>query len=219
MDKYYYINSTNQQVGPVSPQDFKRYGINKNTLVWKQGMNNWMRAGLIPQLANYLQHQGTPQTTSKSKKGLMIGMAVFGVLLLGFIFLIVLANIVSPGEDAPDESEFIIVEDMQANDSIMMWKALAEEYMERGKEDAAYIKESIPLVRKRLQYTIEYGNEDAFSKYFREQELNGLNSKVELINSWLNQMFICYQKENYKGVMEYANAIEKQKLEIRKIIE
>ena len=57
------------------------------------------------------------------------------------------------------------------------------------------------------------------NKYLREQELNGLNSKVELINSWLNQMFICYQKENYKGVMEYANAIEKQKLEIRKIIE
>ena len=39
MDKYYYVDSKGVQAGPISPIEFKRFGINNDTLVWKQGMS------------------------------------------------------------------------------------------------------------------------------------------------------------------------------------
>ena len=60
MDKYFYLNSRNEQVGPVSPEEFSRLGINESSMVWKQGMANWMRAGQIPELIQYVRGGGTP---------------------------------------------------------------------------------------------------------------------------------------------------------------
>lgn len=55
MDRYFYLNSNNEQSGPVSPTDFNRYGITETTMIWKQGMSNWMRAGQIPELSQYFR--------------------------------------------------------------------------------------------------------------------------------------------------------------------
>lgn len=55
MEKYFYFNSNNEQAGPVSPTEFHRYGINESTMIWKQGMPNWMRAGQIPELTQYFR--------------------------------------------------------------------------------------------------------------------------------------------------------------------
>ncbi|MBR1800105.1 MAG: CD225/dispanin family protein [Bacteroidaceae bacterium] len=55
MDRYFYLNSNNEQSGPVSPADFNRYGITETTMIWKQGMPNWMRAGQIPELSQYFR--------------------------------------------------------------------------------------------------------------------------------------------------------------------
>lgn len=55
MERYFYLNSNNEQAGPVSPMDFGRYGINESTMIWKQGMSNWMRAGQIPELSQYFR--------------------------------------------------------------------------------------------------------------------------------------------------------------------
>lgn len=54
MDKYFIQNSSNEQVGPISPEEFSHYGVNENTMVWKQGMQNWMRAGQISELSGFL---------------------------------------------------------------------------------------------------------------------------------------------------------------------
>lgn len=53
MERYYYLNSNNEQAGPVSPDEFSRYGVTESTMIWKQGMQNWIRAGQIPELSQY----------------------------------------------------------------------------------------------------------------------------------------------------------------------
>lgn len=60
MDKYFYLNSDNQQAGPVFPTEFSRYGISETTMIWKQGMPNWMRAGQIPELSQYFRPTPPP---------------------------------------------------------------------------------------------------------------------------------------------------------------
>ena len=60
MEKYFYLNSKNEQVGPVSPEDFTRLGINEGSMVWKQGMKEWMRAGHISELSPYFKATPPP---------------------------------------------------------------------------------------------------------------------------------------------------------------
>lgn len=60
MEKYFYLNSNNEQAGPVSPTDLNRYGITENTMVWRPGMPNWMRAGQIPELSQFLSSTTPP---------------------------------------------------------------------------------------------------------------------------------------------------------------
>lgn len=60
MERFFYLNSNNEQAGPVAPEDFGRYGINERTMIWKQGMPNWMRAGQLPELAPYLSSSTPP---------------------------------------------------------------------------------------------------------------------------------------------------------------
>lgn len=55
MERYFYLNPNNEQADPVSPADFNRYGINESTMIWKQGMPNWMRAGQVPELSQYFR--------------------------------------------------------------------------------------------------------------------------------------------------------------------
>lgn len=60
MDKYFYLNSQGQQVGPIAPSDFARNGVSEETMVWKQGMANWMRAGQIPELSQFFRPMTPP---------------------------------------------------------------------------------------------------------------------------------------------------------------
>lgn len=54
MKEYFYLDSNNQQQGPVSPTLFPQLGVNRNTMVWCAGMDNWVPAGDIPELHDYL---------------------------------------------------------------------------------------------------------------------------------------------------------------------
>ena len=47
---YYYINSAGQQAGPVPADQLAANGITANTLVWKDGMNEWTKASDVPEL-------------------------------------------------------------------------------------------------------------------------------------------------------------------------
>ena len=60
MDGYFYLNSNNEKAGPVVPTEFDRYGINENTMIWKEGMSNWIKAGQIPELSQYFRLSPPP---------------------------------------------------------------------------------------------------------------------------------------------------------------
>jgi len=60
MDSYYYLNANNEQAGPISPEDFKTYGITRDTMVWKLGMANWTKAGEVFELSQYFKAATPP---------------------------------------------------------------------------------------------------------------------------------------------------------------
>lgn len=50
MNRYFYIDSEGKQKGTFSPEELKSENIKKDTLVWTQGMNEWMRASDVAEL-------------------------------------------------------------------------------------------------------------------------------------------------------------------------
>lgn len=54
MEEYYYIMPDNKRGGPVLPERFAEKGITADTLVWKQGLDDWTPAGKIEELKPYV---------------------------------------------------------------------------------------------------------------------------------------------------------------------
>lgn len=44
MNRYFYIDAEGKQKGTFSPEELRREGIKRDTLVWTQGMKQWKRA-------------------------------------------------------------------------------------------------------------------------------------------------------------------------------
>lgn len=49
--QYYYVDNNGFQAGPVYPKEFGKLGVNKNTLVWRNGMTKWLPAGQLSELS------------------------------------------------------------------------------------------------------------------------------------------------------------------------
>ena len=63
MENYFYLNEKNEQKGPVSPEELISNGVTRNTLVWKNGMAQWLPAGEVPELAKWFTNAtSTPST-------------------------------------------------------------------------------------------------------------------------------------------------------------
>jgi uncharacterized membrane protein YhaH (DUF805 family) len=63
MNVYFYSDDGNQR-GPVSFDDLKKAGIGKDTLVWRDGFDDWQEAGSVPELRS-LFIESPLQTISK----------------------------------------------------------------------------------------------------------------------------------------------------------
>lgn len=50
MENYFYLNEQREQKGPCSSEELLQHGIQPNTLVWKNGMADWMPAGEVEEL-------------------------------------------------------------------------------------------------------------------------------------------------------------------------
>lgn len=61
MHEYYYVDANNKQAGPVRPADFAKHGIRQDTLIWRNGLQTWMKAGSLPELQPYFQPAAQPQ--------------------------------------------------------------------------------------------------------------------------------------------------------------
>ena len=56
----YYIMYNGQQMGPMPADQLRNYGLNPQSMVWAEGMPNWVPASAVPELAPMLGAQ--PQT-------------------------------------------------------------------------------------------------------------------------------------------------------------
>src|SRR5690554_6614657 len=50
MNHYFFIDETGKQRGTFSPEELRRENIKRETLVWTQGMEQWMRADAVTEL-------------------------------------------------------------------------------------------------------------------------------------------------------------------------
>jgi len=53
MNEYFYLDAQNNRQGPVAGNLLPAHGATAETLVWKQGMTDWIPAGQVPELAEY----------------------------------------------------------------------------------------------------------------------------------------------------------------------
>lgn len=59
MKEYYYLEN-NQQKGPVSLENLRALNINRKTLVWAEGMSDWLPAGQVAEIASALPPVAPP---------------------------------------------------------------------------------------------------------------------------------------------------------------
>ena len=60
MKHYFYVGSDGQQKGPIPADSLKAYGITPDTLVWCDGMTNWVKASDVAELAPLFAVPPTP---------------------------------------------------------------------------------------------------------------------------------------------------------------
>lgn len=66
MQKYHYTDGTNT-FGPFSIDELKYKGITGDTLVWTEGMPNWVLARQVPELVSIIQESDRPYFTADSQ--------------------------------------------------------------------------------------------------------------------------------------------------------
>lgn len=60
MNSYYYAGHDCQPYGPIEASQLKNYGVTRETLVWCDGMENWAKAGDVPELAPLFTNMPPP---------------------------------------------------------------------------------------------------------------------------------------------------------------
>ena len=58
-EKYFYLDSVGQQKGPVGINELGRFDIMPTTMVWKQGLAEWVQAKTLPEFQAYFAASGT----------------------------------------------------------------------------------------------------------------------------------------------------------------
>lgn len=56
----YFISKNNQNVGPMTPEQLVQQGLTPNSMVWAEGMPEWVPASQVPELAPYLGAPARP---------------------------------------------------------------------------------------------------------------------------------------------------------------
>ncbi len=95
---YYYYEKDGEQLGPFSIEELKLNRINKNTLVWTEGMDEWAKAKTLIELKDILISlppklpKKQDVTTKPVRKHLNLEASFAGALLLflGFGYLVLI---------------------------------------------------------------------------------------------------------------------------------
>jgi hypothetical protein len=67
-DLYYFVDREGQQRGPVAMKFLKVNGVNGETLVWKNGMEQWQKVKFVPELSFLVTPPPIPQGEPEVKK-------------------------------------------------------------------------------------------------------------------------------------------------------
>ncbi|MCM1005666.1 MAG: CD225/dispanin family protein [Prevotella sp.] len=141
MNQYYYVASDNKSYGPVTPDQFARYGINGRTLVCPVGGTSWVPASNIPELRQYLDggyqqpyqqhyHQAPPYNPQQPNPGYppsshmvwAILVTIFCCLPFGIVAIVKASNVSSLWyQGRYDES----IQNSNDAKKWCMWSALA----------------------------------------------------------------------------------------------
>lgn len=68
MKEYFYIDSKNQQIGPIAEDRLLAAGIQRHTLVWCQGMANWTQADTVPELRRCFEEEEAQKKTKENEE-------------------------------------------------------------------------------------------------------------------------------------------------------
>lgn len=62
---YYYLDADMRQVGPVSLDDLVAAGVTSDTMVWHEGLEEWAKAGNLPEVVKAMERKARPATPEK----------------------------------------------------------------------------------------------------------------------------------------------------------
>ena len=65
---YYYLDADMRQVGPVSLDDLVAAGVTGDTMVWHEGLEEWAKAGNLPEVVKAMERKARPATPEKPEK-------------------------------------------------------------------------------------------------------------------------------------------------------
>lgn len=65
---YYYLDADMRQVGPVSLDDLVAAGVKGDTMVWHEGLEEWAKAGNLPEVVKAMERKARPATPATPEK-------------------------------------------------------------------------------------------------------------------------------------------------------
>lgn len=84
----YYLHDGDEQHGPFSLDDLKTKFITKETPVWREGLNDWTKAGMLDELSSLFA--SVPPSFKKpplpAKSNFRIGKALIAVFIIASLF-------------------------------------------------------------------------------------------------------------------------------------
>lgn len=60
MKEYYYLDAQNERKGPITKEELLSQNLDKETLVWREGLENWTPIKDIAELAEAIRHKTPP---------------------------------------------------------------------------------------------------------------------------------------------------------------
>ena len=82
MPKYYYIKD-GEKIGPFSLKELKDKDIKKSTLVWKEGLDNWLKARKLEEV-NELITTDPPKVISQHLKQILFDHEYVNIEIIHF---------------------------------------------------------------------------------------------------------------------------------------
>lgn len=69
----WYLIFNGEQVGPMPREELAKYNLTPDSMVWREGMPDWIPAGQVPELATFLYGAPTPPQPNAFRQGYNAG--------------------------------------------------------------------------------------------------------------------------------------------------